>query len=160
MCILSCAQVRQTAIEGEGVSTWVTFSSRGGWHIKYPRDLQISSCRQCEDPTAPDVYVAFSRSNHVLAMVEPLADTPSGESTRQWLNEVARDTILSPVLKEQWTSVDNEPALIVINGASDSDQAENIYVARGGKTFAIRFPQVQDAKVRSVCEQMLSTFRF
>lgn len=160
MCISSCAQVAQQTIQAVDVTRWATLTSRSGWIIKYPPDFRVSSCRQCADPTAPDVFVAFSKSDHVLAMVEPLADAPAGQDTRKWLREVARDTILSPVLKEQWKSVDNESALMVTNGVSESDQSQNVYVVHRGKTFAIRFPDVKDVGVRLVCEQMLSTFRF
>jgi hypothetical protein len=147
--------------EGGDASKWATFANRGGWSIRYPPDLRVSSCRQCEDPTDPNVPVAFSRSSgEVVAMIEPLADKRAGQNTRQWLAEVEHDTVLIPVLSEQWTFIDGAPALVATNGASSSEQTENIYIARGLKTLAIRFPHTQEVGIRSVCQQMLSTVRF
>jgi hypothetical protein len=93
-------------------------------------------------------------------MVESLADKAAGRSTRQWLTEAEHDTVLIPVLNEQWTFIDGASALVAINGASGSEQTENIYIAHGLKTLAVRFPHIQETGVRSVCQQMLSTFRF
>jgi hypothetical protein len=105
--------------------------------------------------------VVFSKPpGEVIAMVESLADKAAGRSTRQWLTEAEHDTVLIPVLNEQWTFIDGVPALVAINGASGSEQTENIYIAHGLKTLAVRFPHIQEAGVRSVCQQMLSTFRF
>jgi hypothetical protein len=93
-------------------------------------------------------------------MIESLADRGAGRSTRQWLTEVEHDTVLNPLVSEQWTFIDGAPALIAINGASSSEQTENVYIARGLKTFAIRFSHIKETSIRPVCEQMLSTFRF
>jgi hypothetical protein len=155
------AQAQPRLVEGGDISRWTAFASRAGWTIRYPPDLHISSCRQCEDPTDPDVAVAFSRfSGQIIVMIEPLADKGVGLSTSQWLNEVGHDTVLSPVFSEQSTFIDGVPALIVVNGRSDSEKTENIYISHGAKTFAVRFPRIQDASIRSICHQMLSTFRF
>ncbi len=35
------------------VSRWKTFANKAGWAIKYPRDWQVGSCRQCADPMIP-----------------------------------------------------------------------------------------------------------
>lgn len=158
---LSFAQIQPEANEAEDTSGWSTFASRGGWSIRYPSNLHISSCRQCEDPTAPEVPVAFSEpSGQIIVMVESLADKTAGLSSRKWLTEIAHDTVLSPPLSEQWTFVDGAQALTAINGASGSLQTENIYVAHGLKTFAIRFPHIRDSSIRSLCQQMASTFRW
>jgi hypothetical protein len=146
---------------GGDVSKWITFSSRAGWNIKRPSDLSVSSCRQCDDPTDPDVIVAFFRSSgEVVAMVEPLADKSPTLSAREWLSGVARGSILSPIISEEWTSIEGAPTLIVVNGGPDSDRSENVYVLRGAKTWAVRFPDIRDAGVRTLCRRMLSTFSF
>jgi hypothetical protein len=155
------SQLYAQAIEGEDTFQWTTFTSRGGWSVRYPPNLHVSSCRQCEDATDPDVMVAFSRSSgEVLVMIEPLADKRPARNTRQWLSEVAHETVLSPVVSEQWTFIDGALALTVTNGASASDKTDNIYIVHGVKTFAIHFPHIADAGVRAICEQILSTFRF
>jgi hypothetical protein len=105
--------------------------------------------------------VAFSRpSGEVVAMIEPLAEKGAAQSPRQWLSDVARDTILVPKLSEEWTTIDGAPTLVVFNGTSSSAKTENIYILHGAKTFAVRFPHIQDAAIRAICERMLSTFRF
>jgi hypothetical protein len=93
-------------------------------------------------------------------MIEPLAEKGAGESTQRWLSEVAHDTVLAPTRSEQWMFIDGEPALRVVNGTSDSESTENVYVVHGAKTFAIRLSGPHDARSRSVCQQVLSTFRF
>jgi hypothetical protein len=154
------AQVLPESIEHQDITKWSTFASRSGWSVRYPPELHPSSCRQC-DPTEPEVIVAFSDSSgRVAIMIEPLADKREGRSTVQWLTEVARDTVASPVASERWAFVDGAPALIAINGAPGSEQTENVYVERGLKTLAVRFPHIQEASLRSLCEQMLSTLRF
>src|SRR5271169_4329567 len=72
LSVISFDQVQPEKIEGEDTAGWSTFTSRGGWSIRYPSDLHISSCRQCDDPTAPEVAVALSKSSgQVIVMVEP-----------------------------------------------------------------------------------------
>jgi hypothetical protein len=155
------AQARPPLVEADDISGWTMFTSRAGWNIKYPPDLHISSCRQCEDPAAPDVAVVFSKpSGQVVVRIEPLADKDEGLSTRGWLNEVEHDTALSPILSEQEGFVDGAPALIVVNGALGFDRTENIYISHGKKTFAVRFPHTEDSGICSICQHMLSTFRF
>jgi hypothetical protein len=155
------AQAQPKLVEGGDISRWTAFASRAGWTIRYPPDLHISSCRQCEDPTDPDVAVAFSTSSgQIIVMIEPLADKGAGLSTSQWLSEVGHDTVLSPILSEQSTFIDGALSLIVVNGKADSEKTENIYISHGARTFAVRFPHIQDASIRSICRQMLSTFRF
>jgi hypothetical protein len=155
------SQLCGQAVEGEDTFQWATFTSRGGWSIRYPPNLHVSSCRQCEDATDPDVIVALSRSSgEVVVMIEPLADKRLARNTRQWLSEVAHETVLSPVASEQWIFIDGALALTVTNGASASDKTENIYIVHGVKSFAIHFPHIVDASVRAICEQILSTFRF
>ena len=160
LSVASFAQVQPHFAEGDNVSRWKTFASRAGWSIKYPPDWRISSCRQCEDPADPGVFVAFSASSgEVLIMIEPLADKTAGQSTQQWLNEVEHATVLTPALTEDWLFIDGVPALKVINGAG-SVRTENIYIAHGAKTLAIRLSDIRDSRTRSICEQILSTFRF
>jgi len=161
LSVVSLAQVQTPYVEGGDTSRWKTFASRAGWSIRYPPDLHVSSCRQCEDPTAPEVFVDFSGSSgQVWVMIEPLADRRAGQSIQQWLDEVQHITVLSPALSKQWVFIDGAPTLRVMNRPSDSGGTENNYVAHGLKTFAIRFPHIQDARMHSLCEQMLSTLRF
>jgi hypothetical protein len=154
------AQAQPQIHRGDDISRWKTFASRAGWSIRYPPDWRISSCRQCTDPTGPGVFVFFSTaSGEVHVMLDPLADKSAKRSTRQWLNQVQRATVLNPVLSKRWMFIDGVPALKVVNGTSDSDRTENIYLAHGAKTLAIRFSDIGDAPMRSICQQMLSTFR-
>lgn len=158
--VMWVAQAQTQDFEGD-TSRWLTFTSRGGWSIRYPPSLHVSSCRQCEDPTAPNVIVSFSApSGQILVMIDPLADKNAQEDTRQWLHEVGHDTVLSPVRSEDWAFIDGALALIVMNGPADATGTENTYIAHGVKTFAVRFPHIQEASIRSTCRQMLSTLRF
>lgn len=156
----SQAQAPPESIGRQEVPKWTTFTSRGGWSIRYPPELHVSSCRQC-DPTEPEVIVAFSGSSgQVVVMIEPLADRRDGLSAIQWLTELAHDTVSSPAVSERRTFIDGAPSVIVMNGAAGSNMTENIYVENGVKTVAIRFPHTADTSILSTCEQMLSTFRF
>ena len=157
---LDLAQV-QSGTERRDAPDWRKFTSRAGWTLEYPSDLTISSCRQCTDPTDPNVFVAFSRrSGEVIALIEPLADKIVSQSSRQWLSDVARDTILSPILSKEWVSTPGALELVVVNGDSKSDKSENVYILHGVKTLAVRIPHVQDIGVRSISKRMLSTFKF
>jgi hypothetical protein len=107
------------------------------------------------------VFVDFSGSSgKVLVMIEPLADKTVPAGSREWLNTVEHATVLAPILSEEWIFIDGALALRVVNGDSDPGTTEAIYILNGVKTFAVRFPHIEDPRLRSVCRQMLSTFRF
>src|SRR5881394_2797720 len=111
------------------VSKWKTFANRAGWSIKYPRDWRVSSCRQCPDPTDPDVFVNFfNPSTKELIMIEHLIDKPADQSVEQWLNHVKATTNFNPRVSEEWISLDGTRALKIINRNSDSSESENIYI--------------------------------
>lgn len=138
---------------------WRTFVNRAGWRISYPPRWQIGSCRQCSDPTDPDVFVTiFEPSTKTMVMIEHLIDKPVEEDVEPWLKEVSRDTILSPLISEEWIVLDHKKALKVINGNLDSTKSENIYVLYGPKTFAIRTDR--NTLSYATYQRMLSTFKF
>jgi hypothetical protein len=63
--------------------TWKTFTSQGGWEIKYPTNVHISSCRNCTDVHDPDNFVSFfAPGTDGLMMVYPLIGKPD-----QWTDD-------------------------------------------------------------------------
>jgi hypothetical protein len=139
----------------DATSSWQTFANRAGWSIKYPRTWKTGSCRQCEDPADPDVFVTISDPlANEMVMIEHLVDQPANQTVDAWLHDVARTTVANPQVSEEWTSVGGTKALKVVNRNPDSTESENIYVVRGSRTFAIRMPS------NALCQQILSTFRF
>jgi hypothetical protein len=141
------------------VSRWKTFANRAGWAIKHPSNWQVGSCRQCSDPSDPNVFVTlYNPSTKELITVEHLIDKPSGQTVEQWLNDVKVTTVLNPFVSEEWITLDGTRALKVISRNVDSTESENIYVVHGSKTFAIRAGR----KTASypLYQRMLSTLRF
>lgn len=157
---ISCVAASQ---EGAGDSSnWKSFSSRAGWSIKYPGEMKVGSCRQCEDPTDPTALVTFASPQFGGSiMVERLADKPAGRSVDSWLHEVSRNTVAGRRANEEWIYLDGVPALRVENRDDrNSLESENLYVVSGLKTFAIRAADSGQAQFHRVFRQMLSTFRF
>lgn len=147
--------------QAEDSSRWATFTSRGGWSIKYPANLTVRSCRQCMDLAGPDVFVTFSApSTDGLIMIEPLIDKPADQSVERWLNAISQQTVANPRVSEEWIYLDGLQALKVKNRSPDSSESENVYVVNGSKTFAIRASNAQIAPFYMLYRQMLSTFRF
>ncbi len=141
------------------VSRWRTFANKSGWAIKYPLDWQVGSCRQCPDPTEPNVFVTFYKpaTKELLIMIEHLADKPPIQTVEQWLNDVKAATVLDPIVREEWISLSGMRALKVINRPPESTKSENIYLVHGSKTFAIRaYPHPSSYPVY---QGMLATFR-
>lgn len=143
------------------VSKWATFLNKSGWSIKYPTSMKIGSCRQCSDPTNPDVLVTFTDSSVPGSLIiERLADKPTNETVDKWLSETSRDTVANSVVDEEWMYLDGMPTLKVRNRGPGLSESENLYVAYGSKTFAIRASGTQDKKFYRLYLQMRSTFRF
>lgn len=139
------------------VSQWRLFISRAGWSLRYPPQALPTGCRQCADLTAPDVAVFFSFGGDGV-MIEPLADKPPDHALADWLKAVARDTVLVPVINDEWIEVDGIRALKVRNGGAGR-ASDNIYFVHGLKTFAVRSPDVQSKNYRLYLE-ILGTFHF
>jgi hypothetical protein len=140
------------------VSRWRTFANKSGWTIKYPPDWRVGSCRQCPDPTEPNVSVTFYNpaTRELLIMIEHLADKPPIQTVEQWLNDVKAATVLDPIVREEWISLSGMRALKVINRPPESTKSENIYLVHGSKTFAIRaYPRRSSYPVY---QRMLATF--
>ena len=65
-------------------SLWHTFTNKAGWMIKYPISWRVSSCRQCSDPTDPNVDVTlYNASTKQLIAIEHLLDKPSDQTAEQ-----------------------------------------------------------------------------
>jgi hypothetical protein len=123
---------------------WKVFSNRAGWSIEYPGDWTIGSCKNCKDPTAPEVFVDFfppTGSESGWVMVEHLADKPSGMNLDAWFAEIKQTDDLNPRLKEQSFIVHDLPALSVRyrNPNNGGEEMESVYVVSGSRTFAIEF---------------------
>ena len=81
---------------------WRTFTNRAGWSIKYPSSWRAQSCRQCEDLTDPNALLALLDpfSNETI-IIERIADKPEDKAIEVWLHEVAKDTVLAPIRREE-----------------------------------------------------------
>jgi hypothetical protein len=136
---------------GPGSANLRTFTNRAGWSVTYPRNWRQQSCRQCDDATAPDASLFLSNpTGDQTIAIERLADKPIDKSADAWLHDVAKDTVLSPIRREEWITLGDAKALKVVNEGS-----ENIYALRGPLTVAIRY----ERPTREVM-QVISTFRF
>ena len=140
------------------VSQWKTFTNRAGWTIKHPSHWQVGSCRQCSDPTDPDVgfVTLYNPSRKELIMIEHLIDKPHDQTVEQWLQKMTMD--LNPFISEEWISLNGTRALKVISRNADSTESENIYVVHGSKTFAIQAQRNMPSY--PLYQRMLSTLRF
>jgi hypothetical protein len=128
-----------------------TFTNRAGWSVTYPCSWRQQSCRQCDDPTEPNALLFLSNpSGDLTIMIERLADKPDGKAASPWLHELAKDTVLSPIRREEWITLSGSKALKVVN-----DGSENIYAVHGSLTIAIRY----NRPVRGII-QIISTFKF
>jgi len=155
--LLGCCFVQaQTRADGRfSPKHWKALKKRDGWTIRYPPSWQLSSCGQCDDPTAPKVPAdLFDPATHELIMIERLADKPVNQGTDEWLDDVSRATVLNQRVGEEWMFVDGMRALKVRNRNPDSGESENIYLVNGSNTFAIR-----TSKGCVICQQVISTFR-
>jgi hypothetical protein len=128
-----------SAVPQPAEPAWRTLTNRGGWSIEYPPLWQVSSCTNCPDPTAPEVYVSFSLPSSPASsvMVEPLADRPAGQSVDAWLEEIKRSNNLNPIDTESSTTVNGLPGLRVRYRHSSGCQIEETYLVAGSKTYAI-----------------------
>jgi hypothetical protein len=149
--------------------TWKIFANRAGWSIRYPADWSISSCRSCEDPTAPDVFVDFipptKQDSGGRVMVEHLASKPSGTSVDAWFADVSKTANLNPRLSEERMNLDGLPALKVRYRTATSDDTESVYVVSGSETFEISFNSrkpgvpLEKSGNYAIYSKMLETFR-
>ncbi len=150
---------------GQAPTSWKSFSNRAGWSIRYPADWTIGSCRACEDPTAPEVYVEFSPPGSVArawVTVDHVEDRPANLTPEAWLRKLARTG--AAVVAERWLTVDSLPALEVRYLAQDSSEFETTYVVAGARTFSIGLANVRRGAVERVPEwatyrRMLDSFR-
>jgi hypothetical protein len=158
--LVVCHAAAQSASKAAQTAGWKTFASRAGWTVRYPRGWRVSSCRACDDPSDPDVYVTFEgRSAQALIMIEPLSSKPPDKSIDEWLIEVATATVLNPRVQHAWVVVDHQRALKVLSRNPDSTKSESIYVVRGSKTLAIRGADL-GSPYYPTYQQMLATFKF
>lgn len=156
-------------LPGWAKQTWKIFSNRAGWSISYPADWKIGSCRSCNDPTAPEVFVDFfppaKSDSDGWVMVEHLASKPSDSSVDAWLADIAKKANLNPRLNEERITLDGSPALKVHYRTATGDETEAVYVVVGLETFEIYFggqsPGIPLEKLGNYAtySKMLGTFR-
>ena len=143
------------------ISHWITFSSRGGWSIKHPRNWEPGSCQACDDLTDPKVFVIFM--NHSAddgITVDPLADKPPGKSFDQWVKDSRTDQ-LYPVLSEDWTFVDKQPALRVkYRNPYGPTTKEAVFIVEGTHIFSISVEDNKNPSLYALYQTMVSTFKF
>jgi hypothetical protein len=132
------------ALKHGEASRWKLFSNRAGWSINYPADWKVASCKSCQDPTAPNVFVDFfppANTDSGWVMVEHLADKPSDLTVDAWLTKIRETANLNPRLTEQSFTLNDLPALKVRyrNPSGDGQEMEEVYVVCDSRTFAIKF---------------------
>jgi hypothetical protein len=133
---------------------WKMFVSRAGWKIQYPRDWKIGTCKQCLDPTDPDVFVTFGGpSTKASVTIETLIQKPADEDLDQWLSEVNKESNLKPALSQEFTTVGGVRALRVTTAEGD-----NLYLVKGARTFAIRMKKM--SRGYRIYQRMLASFGF
>ena len=84
-------------------------------------------------------------------MIERLAEKPTSKTVGAWLHEVAKDTVLTPMEREERFNLNGSEALKVIN-----ERSEAVYAVHGRLTIAIRY----DRPPQAVARKIISTFRF
>ena len=161
-CVLfrlaSIAQPASPADQNADVSRWRTFANRAGWTIKHPSSWQVNSCRQCPDPTDPNVFVTlYNPSTKEHIMIAHLIDKPPDQTVEQWLHDV-KMMVFIPLVSEEWIFLNGTRALKVINRRADSTEIEYIYIVHGSKTFAISTNR--NTPSYPLYQRMLSTLRF
>ena len=155
-----CAQETISSREDVDTAHWKKFTNKAGWELKYPPTWSVSSCVQCPDPTAPDVFVFFSDDkSHEAVMIDHLIDKPPNKTLEQWLQETSITTVLTPRMSEEWFFLDGVPVLKVRNRNPDFGRSENIYLVNGSNTIAIRISNVDKPKFYLLAQQLLSTIR-
>ena len=99
---------------GANVIVWKLFENRAGRRIQYPADWKTSSCRNCSDTSAPNVFVSFlpasASANDGSVMVSPLRNKPNGTSLGVWFAEVEATANLNPRIREQRFTLNELPA--------------------------------------------------
>jgi predicted small secreted protein len=160
---------QQTAAPMREADNWGTFSNRAGWSINYPSDWRISSCRNCSDPTDPNVFVDFfpPDPDEGWLLIDHLMDKPKNASVDDWLNEMKKAANLSPIIHEAKLTVNDLPALSV-NYQNPSDggyEIDVVYIVSDQHTFSISFnpnkPGINPETLRNYPTylRVLSTFK-
>lgn len=121
--------------QARDISRWRSFTSKGGWTVRYPPNWKISSCANCTGLTVEHIFVMFSdpSSSKEHVWVEQFIDKPAAQSVDNWLRDLSQDTNLNTRLGRESISLDGRTALRVKYTATD-----DIYVVNGPKSFATR----------------------
>jgi hypothetical protein len=136
---------------------WKTFTSRGGWVIKYPDEIHISSCHSCTDVHDPDIFVSFfDRETEELMMIEPLIGKPHERSVDDWLLETSETADLNQQLRKQWITLAGRRALRVDYRNADGTESEHTYVLCRAHTLKISIGL--HGRSTGLFQQMLNTF--
>jgi hypothetical protein len=153
---------------GQAQPPWKIFTNRAGWSISYPADWSIGSCRNCKDPTAPDVFVEFfppaGRDSGGWVTVDHLRRKPSDSSVDEWLADISKTTNLSPRLSEERITLHGLPARKVRYSTGEGER-EAVYTVFGLETFEIQFVTQKSAVLLEKSSnydtylKMLGTFR-
>jgi photosystem II reaction center protein PsbP len=167
---LTCSAAQKTgSSQAEQARNWKTFSNRAGWSIRYPPDWTISSCRNCSDPTAPDVFVSFFPAQQAdgTVMIEHLASKPKTADTDSWVADVKRTANLNPIVNEEKLSLNGLPALKVRYRTASGTEMQEVYVVSGTSTFSIAFSGdkpgtnvLENFKNYPIYLRMVATFKF
>jgi hypothetical protein len=142
---LSGLSIPLQAAQSQSFAKWKTFSNRAGWSVRYPASWKISSCMNCPDPTAPDVFVDFFSpkfGDHFgLVMIQHLASKPARMSVDAWFADVKQTADQNPIIEEHRFSLNHLPALKVRyrNPSYGGSEIDTVYVLAGSQTFEISF---------------------
>jgi hypothetical protein len=125
-------------------SDWKSFGNRTGWSIQYPADWKLASCRNCQDFTAPGVFVHFLPAGGSVAegsvMVEQLKAKPENVSVDAWFRELKTSANQNPEKGEETFTVSGFPALRVrYRNVAVGIEMEETFVVSGRQTYSIGF---------------------
>lgn len=121
---------------------WKAFANRAGWSISYPAAWKIGSCRDCQDPTAPDVFVDFfpPKPADGWVIIEHLENKPQATPADAWLQGISTTANLNPRYREENLTLGGFPGLKVrYHNPSAGVDTESVYVVCGLETFEIDF---------------------
>ena len=166
-------RARSPQVKEKGAS-WKTFSNRAGWSIKYPPGWTIGSCRNCSDPTDPEVFVDFfppmspreTNSDEGWVIIQNLGRKPTGQTIDEWFLQIKQASNQNPRLKEESMELNGLPALRVRyrNPYNGGHEFDTVYVVAGVKSFSISFSgnrggvTIENLRNYPVFVQMLLTF--
>ncbi len=148
------------------------FESRGGWSIEYPKNWTFSSCKNCPDPTNPNVYVTFTPPIEIdprdgQVQIIPLAGKSSDKTKDEWYALMKASIAPSTVTFENKITIDGiEAYLVRFKDEGGTIEGQSVFMlTNDNRAFVIsigsRKPNVTVLNLGNypVYEKMLNSFK-